>query len=72
MQGLGNFDGIASGINTTELINAILTAERAPARLLEARGDGAMAHLLAELKNKLGLRVFAEGLPFRYVQEEPA
>jgi flagellar hook-associated protein 2 len=39
MQGLGSFDGIASGLNTTELVDAIIQAERAPARLLEFRRD---------------------------------
>jgi flagellar hook-associated protein 2 len=39
MQGLGTFEGIASGLNTTQLVDAIITAERAPARLLEARRD---------------------------------
>jgi flagellar hook-associated protein 2 len=37
MQGLSNFDGIASGLDTTQLVDAIITAERAGARLLEAR-----------------------------------
>jgi flagellar hook-associated protein 2 len=39
MQGLSTFDGIASGLNTTELVDAIITAERAPARLLEYRQE---------------------------------
>jgi flagellar hook-associated protein 2 len=37
MQSLGSFEGIASGLNTTEIVNAIITAERASARLLESR-----------------------------------
>lgn len=39
MQGIGNFDGIASGLDTTQLVDAIITAERAGARLLEARQE---------------------------------
>lgn len=39
MAGLSNFDGIASGLDTTKLVDAIITAERAGARLLEARQE---------------------------------
>ena len=39
MAGLSNFDGIASGLDTTQLVDAIITAERAGARLLEARQE---------------------------------
>jgi len=42
------------------------------ARILERRGSGAMARLLADLRSSLGLRVHQENLPFDYVEEEPA
>ena len=42
------------------------------AHILEQKGAGAMARLLADLRTSLGLRVHRENLPFHYVQEEPA
>jgi peptidyl-prolyl cis-trans isomerase C len=42
------------------------------ARLRESREAEARRRLLAELRLKMGVRLFAENLPFEYVQEEPA
>lgn len=39
MQGIGTFDGISSGLDTTRLVDAIITAERANARLMEFRQE---------------------------------
>lgn len=39
MLGIGTFDGISSGLDTTRLVDAIITAERANARLMEFRQE---------------------------------
>ena len=42
------------------------------ARLIERRGTGALARLVADLKASLGLTLLPSNLPFQYVPERPA
>ena len=45
---------------------------RIRARLREAHGNGVVVSLLTDLKEKLGVKLYEENLPFQYVREDPA